>query len=166
MTLRRRSQTADLARRAAVEPGERVLATAQTSSGGFVVATRDRLIVGDQAAVVAAGEWSDVEHVAHKTKRRLLTIEWNSGPEPVGVELIGRANRLTSVINERVTTSVVASEHVEVDGGVVRVAIRRARDGSLFSQIVVPDGVDLDDSEVAFPVAAARRSLAEATGLV
>jgi hypothetical protein len=37
---------------------------------------------------------------------------------------------------------------------------------SLFSQIVVPDGVDLDDSEVAFPVAAARRSLAEATGLV
>ncbi|MDR1189357.1 MAG: hypothetical protein LBK95_18215 [Bifidobacteriaceae bacterium] len=156
----------DLAeRRGAVErmgltAGERVLATGQTQAGGWLLATTARLGVVDEVGGVIVGEWCEINH-AKLGSGEILTVTWGDERETIVARLTGGSRRLAAVVNERVTRSVVATRRVETDGGAVRVAIRRASDGGLFSQVIAPPGVDADVAELR----EAERDLREAVGL-
>jgi hypothetical protein len=113
----------------------------------------------------ASGAWTDIEHARLDAKAGALTIEWNTGAAP-SVIAVGRAQRrLASVLNERISASVVAANHVALPGGQVRVAIRRRHDGTVFSQVYAPAEVRLDHPDVEHAVAKIESQLREAAGL-
>jgi hypothetical protein len=121
--------------------------------------------ISPTAPTVFRGDWADVESAKVDAKAGHLLIEWNNGQAPLTIPVLGRHRRLVSVLHERVTASTVAGQTVAVEGGTVRVAIRRRPDGSVFSQVAAPAAVDLAAPAVLARVAAAERSLRDAAGL-
>jgi hypothetical protein len=146
-------------------PGERVLAAGQAESGEWVLATTARLAVMGEVGDGIVGMWTDVAHVKLEGTTGTLTVEWVGGREPLSVRLGRRHRRVKSVINERVTASMVAARHVNLAGGTVRVAVRRSPDGRLFPQVIAPPTVDLADATVAAEVGRIVASLSDAVGL-
>jgi hypothetical protein len=149
----------------APRPGERVLAAGQAESGEWLVATTARLGIWAEGGDGIVREWTEISTAGLKGDDATLTIEWCGPREPAVVRLGRRQRRIASVVNERVTASVVAARAIPVTGGTIRIAIRRADDGGLAPQVVAPVGIDLADPLLARSVEEAVRDLAEATGL-
>ena len=166
----RRRQLTPAARRAVpVRGGERHLAAAELADGGRAVATTASLAVvsgGDDALLTLRRPWCDVDRAAFDPERSVLTVEWVDAGPGLRLQMTDpTVTNLPAVLHERVLWSVVLAETVDVPGGRVKVAVRRRPDGSLFSQALAEEGVDLARPEVAHVVNATESNLRGACGL-
>lgn len=148
---------------------EKILAGAELADGRWAVAT-----TADLAVVLAPPgngltlrrPWCDVDRAAFDPHRSVVVVEWVDATPALTLPLAdATATNLPAVVHERVLRSVVLAETVTVPTGTVKVAVRRDRDGSLFSQAVAGQGVDLADHAVADVVDATESRLREACGL-
>lgn len=154
--------------------GERVLSHAMLTNGGWLVATTAALVVVDPVHGPDAGPgtprarylWHEVTEATWDPQQRTIDVHVVALPHQ-RLHLDDHDSPVPVVLRERVTSTYVCSRRIVVRArrGVV-VAIRRhAVDGSLFSQAVPDEGVDLDDPRVADQVASVARELAEEAGL-
>ena len=136
-----------------VEPGEKVLASAEAADGTVFAGTRDAFYV------VVDGEsrrvpWEQVE--AANWDRDTDTFQlsevgsWGT-QRPVHSATLVEPGKLLELVRERVTASVVLQRHVRVEGRRgLRVIARRAPSGAGGVQWVYEydEGVDPDDESV------------------
>ncbi|WP_277211409.1 hypothetical protein [Isoptericola croceus] len=169
MFSRRRQLTPAVRRAVPVENGERHLAGAELAGGEHVVATTAGLAVvtgDDEPRLTLHRPWCDVDRAAFDPERSVLTVEWVDAAPDLLLHLTDpAATNLPAVLRERVLWSVVLAETLEVPGGQVRVAVRRRLDGTLFSQAIAGEGVDLAQADVASVVNATESKLRGACGL-
>jgi hypothetical protein len=161
---RRPSLPADV--RARLDVGDdRVVAVAELTDG-WVVATRRALHVAVTGEPVRRRPWSDVDRATLDPETATLSVLWVDG-QPDRLHLTDdRPQAFPGVLRERVQSSVVLSETVTLgDGSRVRVAVRRAEGGGLFTQVIGDGGLDLADPAVAAVVDAAEARVREAAGL-
>jgi hypothetical protein len=148
-----------------VAAGERLLAWAPVSSGGWVGGTRDALYLPTERRVV----WEEVQAADwDREQARLLVSEVGTWGEPrlvhdlVLAEPDRGAQRLLNLVRERITASVLLSRHVPIEGRRgVRVIGRRAPSGRSDVQWAYEydAGIDPDDP---FVQTAAAEALAAA----
>lgn len=162
--LRRRQQLPDDAAARLGLP-DTPLAVAELADG-WAVATRDGLATlrGDD---VVRRAWTDVDAARLSSETDVLTVSWVDGTSPTELPLVDRSpGGLPRVVHERVQSSVVHHEEVPLPGRrTVRVVLRRAADGSLFTQVIGTGDVDLDDPATARLVDDAEARVREAAGL-
>ncbi|MEG3616596.1 hypothetical protein [Isoptericola haloaureus] len=169
-TRRRRQQPPSVREVVPLVGPERLLAGAETADGGWVVATTADLVLvsgtDDDPRVATRRPWCDVDRAAFDPERSILTVEWvDAAPDLRPMLSDAAGTNLPAVVRERVLWSVVLAETVDVPGGTVRVAVRRRLDGTLFSQAVAGDGVDLSRADVANVVDATESRVRAACGL-
>jgi hypothetical protein len=172
---RRPSLPEPLRARLALPPGDRVLASVRLTDGGWAVATRRAVYVasaepeatGPQAvpAELVRHPWADVDRATLDAESATITVHWVAGwSQPLALVESG-ARDFAQVLRERVQSSVVHSEKVDVVGGTVRVALRRDEDGGFLSQVIGEGRVDLADPGVAALVDATERRVRAEAGL-
>jgi hypothetical protein len=135
----------------ALEPGERVLASAVGESG-VVIATNTQLLVprpGGHDGI----SWDSVDRATWNGDGELLTITQTAplGSRPLQHRLrLEAAEPLLDVVREQVTASVVISRYVPVHGELgVRVTGRRLSGRPGLRWVVAPDaGLPTDDPGV------------------
>lgn len=149
MVFRRSALPDDVRRSVHVDPGDTILAAAELDSG-WAVATRRYLHVvpGQGDHDVMRRPWSDVDRAGADPETSTITVTWVDGPPTPLVLVDPGRGAFPEVLRERVQTSVVLAERITVPGGAARVAIRRAVDGSLFSQISVDGPIDATDPAI------------------
>ncbi len=145
MRLRRRSLLPDEARAALpLERGERVIAAARTTDGGWVVATA-------RALVRAAGRtpWTDVAHAQWYDEELVLAVDPVPGAGS-GLRLpLVEPGRVPETVHERVMASIVLTRRVALDGGGGVQLVARRTDGADLEWQVLPDaGTDLEHPAV------------------
>lgn len=155
--------------------GERLLAHAMLADGGWVVASSVALVLVGPVHGAAAGPgtprahhlWHEVAEAIWTPDERSIDVYWVAPTAPLRLVLDESQTYLPEVLRERVMSTYVLSQRVSVRGRRgVTVAIRRhAVDGSLFSQVVPDEGVDLERPQVADQVAALTRDLSAQVGL-
>lgn len=162
----RRAPLPDSAREVLGLPaGARILAWASLVGGGWAAATVEGLRVLLPTGALADRPWTDVDHVAWHQDSRMLAVWWIGSRNPTPLE-VEEGSYLPEAVHERVRASVVLSTDVDVPGGrSVRVALRKAADGRLFTQVVPGRGVRLADPEVASLVERTRSQLRDEAGL-
>ncbi|WP_225754733.1 hypothetical protein [Actinotalea sp. Marseille-Q4924] len=145
---------------------DRPLAVGRTTNDGWVVATRAVLVVLDGAEVLRRA-WVDVDGARLDPATGDLTVTWVDGTPTTRIPLVAEAARdLARAVHDRVQSSVVHGEKVELGGGrTVRVVLRRTDDGSLITQVIGAGDVDLGDPRTAAAVDAAEARVREAAGL-
>lgn len=126
--------------RAQIPPRLRVLTVRKLGDETWAVVTTERLLVVDEQHMVLDRPWSEVDRATMDADTEELAVTWVDGSEPavlpVGEE--SGVSDFTFAVKERVDHSLV---HLELEqlpgGGVLRGAIRRNPDGSLFSQVSI-----------------------------
>ncbi len=117
-TWRRIELPADVRARLRLQPGERVLAAADAGGGGWVVGT-------DRALHLPAGDgwqvlpWERVDRASwDRETERLVVIEVADfgEPEPQHLLALVEPRRLLDLVRDRVTSSVLLTRHVPVEG--------------------------------------------------
>lgn len=123
--------------------GEQALAWAVTAQGGLAVATRAALHLPDGAR----RPWDLVVNAGWEPPLLRVTVQDRPGATNREVELeLVEPGRLPAVVRERVTWSVVAEQHVDLDGERgVRIVARRTEDGGIRWAIVFDPGLDRSD---------------------
>src|SRR5690606_14451844 len=165
MALLRRKRLPDDVR-ARLAAGDRVLAFAQTTDQRWVVATPAHLVLLEDGGGTRRRGWTDVDRARLERASEVLVVTWVDGSAPTDLPLSSDATRLATVVRERIQASVVHTEHVALPvGGRAKVVLRRAADGALFSQVIGPGRLDLDDPAVAAVVDAAEARVRSAAGL-
>ena len=147
-------------------PGERVLAAAPLADGAAAVATSARLLVATPASSLRLDVgWHEVDHGAWEPKAAALDVRLVTGRR-VRLDVAPETQTLLpEVVRERVQSSVVLAEKLEVQGRRgVRVVVRRSPHG-LLTQVLPDVGVDVSDPVVAREVARLRDELARAAGM-
>lgn len=145
---------------------DRVLAAVTLTDGRRAVVTRRALLVlSDDEARRAP--WCEVDRGSLDAATRELTVRWVSGETDVLALGTDRATvSFTQMFRERVQASVVHAVPLTIPGATaLRVALRRDEDGSLFTQVIGDDSVDLSDPAVLALVEAAEHEVREAAGL-
>jgi hypothetical protein len=162
--IRRDVPPGQITERLALPKGDRVLGAALVDDGGtwLLATTKGFGIVGEDEAVHTP--WTGIERVTLDKETGRLAIYF-AGRPAARFDIQPKDKRLASIVNERVISSVVTVDHLEVPGGSVRVALRRGDDDELSVQVVAPPEVDLEDEDTARIVGAAKDSLREAAGL-
>ena len=156
---------AEVLQRLGLEDGEKVLAAALLTDGAAAVATRQRLLVGDEASRRLDVPWHEVDHAAWEPDSAVLDIRLVSGRRVRLSADPGAPTLLPEVVRERVQSSVVLGRKVEIHGRRgVRVVVRRTPHG-LVTQVLPDAGVDLSDPLVAGEVTGLRDELARAAGM-
>lgn len=145
-----RAVPGELAKELGLGKSERVLAWSDLVGGGAAVATVTGLkIKKPSGGGLVDRPWADVDHAAWEADSRTIAVWWAGQRMVTPLELDGES-RLPEVIRERVQASVLLAGSVVIPGGrTVRIALRRAPDGSIRTQALPPPGVKLDDPEVA-----------------
>jgi hypothetical protein len=139
---------------------EKLLAWSVLVGGGAAAAT-----VGDLRILTPRGRqiirpWVDVDHAVWEQDSRMLVIWWVDSGRTTPLEIQHDVGRLPEVIRERVQSSVVLTASVPLPGGRPgRVALRRATDGTITAQSLLPPRVRADDPEVADVLAEAVAAL-------
>lgn len=144
--------------------GERVLAWSEVTGGGYAVATPEGLRVITPRGEAVRRPWTDVDHAAWQAESGALAIWWVGSRQTTPLEILDHSE-LPDVVHQRVTDSVLLGGEVEVPGGRVRIALRKAADGAFVTQAVPGPGVDVRAADVAPLVARALRDLREQVGL-
>ncbi len=126
---------------------ERVLASARLADGTWVAATRRALLLPGRRiewVTIAHAEWSDEDDAL-----RVDQMGGRDGPERHRL-VLDEPGRLPEVLRERVTSSIVASRHIPVEGraGVRVVARRVPGQDELVWQVVVDRELDPEDAAV------------------
>jgi hypothetical protein len=164
-TARRPGLPAEAAAALELEPGQRVLAWAALSGGGTAAATVEGLRVMTPRGRLVRRPWVDVDHAAWDEESATLVVWWVGSRQTTPLE-VGEGSFLPEVVHERVRASVVFTREVALPGGLsATVALRKAADGALSTQVVAGRGVDTDDPQVAAVLARARAGLREDVGL-
>jgi len=148
-----------------LEAGERVLAWAALPGGGTAAATVEGLRVMTPRGRLVRRPWVDVDHAAWDQDSGTLAVWWVGSRQATPLE-VGGGSFLPEVVHERVRASVVLTREVALPGGLsATVALRKAADGALSTQVVPGRGVDIADPQVAALLARARAGLREDAGL-
>lgn len=159
---RKTTRLPDDARAALLAPGERVLAAAPLTGGGWLVASdRGLLAVGLRVG------WSTIIHAQWYDDESRLSVTWLA--PAVAHErslMIEEPGRLPETVHERVTATILLSRRVQLpDRRGVRVVARRQPGCDDLRWQVVPDpGVDASAPVVSARVEAAKRDIAAELG--
>jgi hypothetical protein len=154
--------------------GERLLAHATVAGGGWLVATTRTLVVVDPIDGPASGPgtprvsvaWHDLAEAVWVADDRTLHVRGVSDEGEQVFLLAEQKSYLPEVVRERVMSTFVLSQRVDVRGRRgVTVAVRRRADATLVVQAVPDPGVDLLRPGVADAVLAAARDLRIQVGL-
>jgi hypothetical protein len=138
----------------------RLLAWSSLVGGGVAAATRDDLRIVTPRGQRMVRPWVDVDHAVWEQESRMLVVRWVDSRRTTPLEIQDDIGRLPEVIRERVQSSVVLTASVPLPGGRPgRVALRRATDGRLSVQSLLPPGVKPDAPGVAALVRAATDQL-------
>lgn len=123
--------------------GERLLAYAITAGGDPVIATDRALMYGDTRL-----GWADIEHVTWRDKR--LTVRENGADGATHTLDIPEPTRLTDIVYDRVTATILISRRTELRGDLgVRVVARRApRSSDVTWHVRFDDGLDPSDPDL------------------
>jgi hypothetical protein len=166
MALFARSSLPDDVRRSlSLAPKDSVLAAAELVDGSWAVATRTLLVT--TGAGGTSRPWCDVDRAGYDPATSTITVEWVDGAEPWSLRLAdSRRVSLATTVRERVQSSVVLADVVNLgEGRKAKVAVRRAPDGSLFSQVLVDAGVDMNDARTRAVIDAAEDRVRGMSGL-
>jgi len=136
----------------ALEPGERILASAKDAEGRPVVASDRALWLQRRPPEYSRVPWHEVARASFADD--LLTIVLTTAPLGSATALripLAEAGRLPAVVRERVTATVAFDQHVRLRGrsGVRVVARRRPGDDVLIWGFVPDEGLSLTAAEVA-----------------
>jgi hypothetical protein len=162
---KRRTPLPEAAREAlGLEHGGTVLAWSSLVGGGWAVATPAGVQALLPSGTAVDRPWTDVDHVAWDQDSGMLAVWWVGSRQPAALELEG-GSFLPEVVHERVRSSLVLARDVPVPGGrTVWVALRKADDGTLSTQVAPGRGVRLSDPDVVTLVTQARAALREEAG--
>lgn len=127
--------------------GERVLAYAFTAAGEPVLTTDRALVYRDGSRTVRL-VWSGIEHVLWRDKR--LTVRENGEDGATHTLELPEAGRLTDIVYDRVTASILISRHKALRGdlGVRVVARREPRSTKITWHVRYDDGLDAADPDL------------------
>jgi hypothetical protein len=142
--------------RAGLARGDRPLATAQAADGGWLVGTRDALVVVGSAPADAALRipWERVESAdwdREGERLRVVEVAEFGAVRPVHVFTLPDPGPLLPMVRERVTASVLLQRRVDVRGrlGLTLVARRAPRGtGEVVWAYELDPGLDPDDPVV------------------
>lgn len=125
----------------------------------YVVVLRDGVATGRQ--------WCDVDRAALDPLTANLTITWADASPVTELRLANiKDPKFAAMLHDRVQASVIVAETVRLPHKqVVRVAVRRDAAGELFSQVIGPGTIRLDDPETVALVDAAESRIRDACGL-
>ncbi|PSL07005.1 hypothetical protein CLV30_102394 [Haloactinopolyspora alba] len=142
-----------------LRPGERLLAKAESTDGGDVVATSRGLRLPGGPEGSEEVEWSSIESASWDGDDNRLDVR--EVPDAAGGRRRHRValqepGPLVDIVREQVTASVLISRHVPVTGGRgVRVTGRRTADDKIVWSAQLDAGVDVNDPDVREQVEAA-----------
>lgn len=147
--------------------GDKVLsATRLADDQGWLVATRLALHILPLAGEHEAHPWSDVDRGSFDPETPAITVHWVTGQAQEFPLADQRPARFTQTFRERVQSSVVHVQNVQIPGaGTVRIALRRDPAGALLTQVIGSPQVDLADPGVAALIDSAEREVRSAAGL-
>lgn len=170
MSVLHRGDSPPQAIRAALGPGERLLAHAHLVVGGWALAGTEHLVlVDDEAAAELSVDpipWSEVATAGLEGEAGVLSVDLVDGSRRALLLGRGQGGRLARVVRERIQHSVLLSRTVELGGRrTVQVAARRGPDGVPFIQVVPGPRVDLRGPAVAAAVAEAEAAVRDQVGL-
>jgi len=126
--------------RAQLSARAKVLATRELTDGSWAVVTADALQVLEGEQSLVDRPWADVDRATMDSDTEELTITWVDGSAPTILPVGDQpgVSDFTFAVKERIDNSLVHLETEELpSGGVLRGAIRRNPDGSLFSQVSI-----------------------------
>jgi len=126
--------------REALPAKARVMSWCEFDDGTVAVVTRAEFLLIGPDGVQVERVWGDVDHAALESDTQELTLIWVDGAAPTVLRLpaLPGAEEFSRAVKERVDHSLVHQEIEKLPGsGVLRGAIRRNPDGSLFSQVTV-----------------------------
>jgi hypothetical protein len=145
---------------------QRVLAWSLLAGGGAAAATVEGLRILTPRGKLIARDWLEVDHAAWDQDSAMLAVWWVGSRQTTPLEIVDDEGRLPEVVRERVEASVVLSSDVPLPGGrSAKVALRRAADGSLVTQNLLPPGVRVDAAGVAQRLEQAAAELRSEAGL-
>ncbi len=143
--------------------GERVLAWSPLEGGGVAAATVDGLRVRTPQGRLVRRPWTDVDHAAWDEDSRTLAVWWVGSRIPTPLE-VGEGSFVPEVVHERVRASIVLTRELPLgEGRTAFVTLRKAADGTLSTQALLPKGRRLEP-EVAALVQRAEAALLEEAG--
>ncbi len=125
----------------------------------YVVILRDDIATGRQ--------WCDVDRAALDPLTANLNITWADASPAAELRLANTKDpKFAAMLHDRVQASVILAETVRLPGQqIVRVAVRRDAAGELFSQVIGPGTIRLDDPQTAALIDTAESRIRDACGL-
>lgn len=152
-------------------PGERkpmtALAAAELKDGRWTVATATTLLVVSLDGAEVDFDWDAVDNAAWDNEADTITVIFVDGREPLRLHLASDPEaRFATTLRERVQSSVVMSEIVDVAPGVTaKVALRRTATGRIISQVMGRANLNLKNPEILARVNEAEARLRDHAGL-
>jgi hypothetical protein len=132
-----------------LDPDERVLAWSALAGGGFAVATLQGLRMITPQGRRIARPWTEIDHAAWDPEAKTVAVWFVGSRSTVPME-VEDGTWLAQVLRDRVEASVLLTTEIGLaGGGTMRLALRRAADGTVIDQAVPPPGVDAADPALA-----------------
>lgn len=150
------------AERAGVLPGEKVIAWGRISGEGS-----DAVVATDQALYLDPSRrltWTEIARASWEEPILELTVSSESGPSQIR-KRIEDARDLPRAVNAKVTESVVVSERIELDTGVVAQFVARRNDDAINWSVIFESGVDSRDPALRASADRALTELRDALGI-
>ena len=149
---RRDEFPAEVLERAALAPGDKVLAASQARDGSWVLGTRRLLVLTTPGERVLL-PWEQVEDAAwdlEGEQLRITGVGEFGRPRPSYTFTMDDPERLLQLIRERVTASIVLQRRMPVRGklGVTVIGRRCPAGGPVTWMHAYDEGLDPDDPEV------------------
>jgi len=146
--------------------GDALLAAAALADGSYAAPSRFSLY-RVEGETVSSWPWTEVDRASLDPETSTISVTLVTGSS-LELALTPEHNRsFAQTLRERVQNSVVGSSSTRLENGAtVRVAVRRASDGELFSQVIAPGTVDLADPGTARVVDELESRVRQAAGLL
>jgi len=145
----------------------KALAGAELKDGRWVVATATTLLVISLDGIERDSDWDAVDNANWDNEADTITINWVANEEPLRLHLASDPEaRFATTLRERVQSSVVMSEIIDVAPGVTaKVALRRTSTGRIISQVMGRANLDLKNPQILARVNEAEARLRDHAGL-
>ena len=145
---------------------DRALSSAPLADDLWAVVTRHALVVLGTDGLAQRSTWDEIETGAWNGEARTFTITWSDRDREEQVLQVesDEVADFSAALRERVQSSVVHAELVEVGATRVRATVRRREDGSLYSQLTAFGPLSGSEAETA-RLDELERRVREAAGL-
>ncbi len=132
----------------------------------WAIATMNHVIILRDGAAMGR-QWCDVDRAALDPLTANLTIMWADASPVSTLKLADiKDPKFAAMLHDRVQASVILAETVHLPHKQsARVAVRRDASGQLFSQVIGPGTIRLDDPQTVALVDAAESRIRDACGL-